>query len=61
MVLALPRRKVQINVQLPPDMVETLDNIKANLGSSRNFIIQKALELYLSNDLEIRERAKSRK
>lgn len=53
-------RKQQINIQLPKELIETLDNVKANFGSSRNFIIQKALELYFDKNIEIVEKSKKK-
>jgi len=46
-------RKVRVDVLLPQDLVDMLNNIKAELGSSRNFVIEKALRNYLENDVVI--------
>ncbi len=51
-------RKIQINIQLPKKLIETLDCVKKNFGASRNFIIQKALELYFDKNIEWIEKAK---
>lgn len=47
-------RKVQINIQLPQHLIETLDCVKKNFGSSRNFIIEKALEFYFDARVELK-------
>ena len=47
-------RKIQVSIQLPPDLLVKLDEIKATWGSSRNFVIERALRTFFSEDIEMK-------
>ena len=47
-------RKIQVSIQLPPDLIAKIDEIKATWGSSRNFVIERALRTFFAEDIEMK-------
>lgn len=52
------KRKIQTTIQLPPDLLEQMDAVKITMGSSRNFIIERALRMFFDKDIETRLKKK---
>lgn len=49
-------RKVQTTVLLPEDLMDKLDAVKREFGSSHNFVIERALRLFFAEDVDMIEK-----
>lgn len=47
-------RKRSTTIQIPEDLYEKLEEIKETMGSSHNFVIERALRAFFAEDIEMK-------